>query len=192
MTVMNINDVKAKRKEIQCKIKCCRNCLIIRNQVSNIFMLNEGISRKVSEYVCCKRCQRLLKAMDDESRELEYHCLRYVELTCYYFIKEHPFPNENVFENQIINDMFNCNGDKIKYTKRLYKLIKEFYECLPYAESKWCLITQEMNGRKHQKQALNCLSFDILSNILKFFEREENKAETKMIMLELADDFKHS
>ena len=153
-------------------------------------MLNEGISKKVSEYICCERCQRLLKAMDDESKELEYHCLRRFELTCYYFIKEYPFPSGKVFENQIINEMFNCYGDKLKHTKRLYKLIKEFYECLPYLESRWCIITQEMNGRKHQKEALNCLSFDVLTNIFKCFEKEENKNEIEMIMSELFEECK--
>ena len=51
------------------------------------------------------------------------------------------------------------------------------------------MITREMKGRKHQKQPLDCLSFDILYNILKYYERDENQSDIKMIMSELYEEF---
>ena len=182
---MNVDDVRAKREEVKYKIHSCCNCLLQRNTGKDIYMLVEGMSEKISEYMCCQICQRLMNALDDEGTELEYHCLGKFELNCYYFIKEYPFPNEILFNNVIITDMFNGYGTNIEHTKRLYKLVREFYECLPYVESRYIMITREMKGRKHQKQPLDCLSFNILHNILKYYERDENERDVKMITSEL-------
>ena len=135
MGVINVDDVRAKREAVKYKINNCRNCLLQRNTVKDIFMIEEGLSRKISEYMCCQRCQRLMNALDDEGKELEYHCLSKFELNCYYFIKEHPFPDEMLFKDVIITGMFD-SYETIKHTKRLYKLVREFYECLPHVESK--------------------------------------------------------
>ena len=189
MGVINVDDVRAKREEVKHKIKECRHCLLLRNTVKDIYMLVEGMSEKISEYMCCQRCQRLMNALDDEGKELEYHCLGKFELNCYYFIKEYPFPDEMIFKDAIITGMFN-SYETIKHTKRLYKLVREFYECLPYVECRYIMITREMKGKKHQKQPLDCLSFDILYNILKYYERDENQSDIKMIMSELYGEFK--
>ena len=125
-----------------------------------------------------------MNALDDEGKELEYHCLSKFELNCYYFIKEYPFPDETLFKDVIITGMFN-SYETIKHTKRLYKLVTQFYECLPYPECRYFMIIREMRGRKHQKQSLDGLSFNILYKTLRYYERDENKSDIKMIMSEL-------